>query len=103
MQINGPPASGSEDTGGQVRAGEGRTSLVRMPSADGFLPSHRVLRPEGGSTYPLGRLFLLHGFFGALHEVLADLLRLALSLADTGIHRNSGDDKAKKETKLKQK
>ena len=65
MQIKRPPANGNEDTGGQVRAGEGRTSLVRMPSADGFLPSHRVLRPEGGSTYPLGRLFLLHGFFGS--------------------------------------
>lgn len=36
-----------------------------VPSGGGFVPAHRVVRPEGSDVRGRGRLFVLHGFFGS--------------------------------------
>jgi esterase len=59
------PESGHDDLTGVKRRGEGGTAVVRVSSSAGFIPSHRVLRPDGGTMHPCGRLYFLHGFFGS--------------------------------------
>ncbi|MCL7964231.1 MAG: alpha/beta hydrolase [marine benthic group bacterium] len=65
LQVTGVSADSNDSVGKEVGAAGQITSLVRIPSAETFLPSHRVLRPEGGASHPTGRLFFLHGFFGS--------------------------------------
>lgn len=36
-----------------------------VPAAEGFVPAHRIVRPDGAAIRGRGRLFVLHGFFGS--------------------------------------
>ena len=36
-----------------------------VPVAEGFVPAHRIVRPDGAPIRGRGRLFILHGFFGS--------------------------------------
>ncbi|MEJ2481900.1 MAG: alpha/beta hydrolase [Gemmatimonadota bacterium] len=63
--VKGAPADGRGDPAAHAPRSGRTTALARVAPAGGFVPSHRVLRPDGGAAHPAGRLYFLHGFFGS--------------------------------------
>jgi pimeloyl-ACP methyl ester carboxylesterase len=92
------PEQGTEPMREDTREGEPSMALARLTSSSGFLPSHRVVRPDGGASHPAGRLFFLHGIFGSGRNwsaIARGVVRARPDweavLVDLRLHGDSGD------------